>query len=77
LHFAFLDYYADNRRGADQAFRYTLRARRFECGTTEVFGAADRSNLVSPDPLTRAHLTGCASAFRQTVLLGEVQQLEY
>jgi len=46
---AFLDYYTGNRReGRIGRFDTLYGARRFEFGPTELFGAADRSNLVSP-----------------------------
>ncbi|KQM63295.1 hypothetical protein ASE75_12550 [Sphingomonas sp. Leaf17] len=45
----FLDYYTGNRReGRIGRFDTLYGARRFEFGPTELFGAADRSNMVSP-----------------------------
>jgi len=46
---AFFDYYTGNcREGRIGRFDTLYGARRFEFGPTELFGAADRSNLVSP-----------------------------
>ncbi len=46
---AFLDYYTGNRReGRIGRFDTLYGARRFEFGPTELFGAADRSNMLSP-----------------------------
>lgn len=55
---AFFDYYTGNRReGRIGRFDTLYGARRFEFGPTELFGAADRSNLVSPGIRVKASPT--------------------
>ena len=52
---AFFDYYTGNRReGRIERFDTLYGARRFEFGPTELFGAADRSNMLSPGARLKA-----------------------
>ncbi|QNE33188.1 alginate export family protein [Sphingomonas sp. NBWT7] len=52
---AFFDYYTGNRReGRIGRFDTLYGARRFEFGPTELFGAADRSNMLSPGARMKA-----------------------
>lgn len=55
---AFFDYYTGNRReGRIARFDTLFGARRFEFGPTELFGAADRANLLSPGARFKASPT--------------------